>query len=349
MRGEYKVPGGKLVAVEFELEPAGLAAVQLSGDFFLEPDGALGRLEAALEGVSPDASVLALSERIESAMAHDDVLIGFDARAVAIAVRRALGKSSSWRDHSFELIEDGPRSPAMHMALDQVYAEALSAGSRGPTLRVWQWGAGAVVIGSYQSLRNEVDLGAAERHGICVVRRISGGGAMFVEPGSTITYSLVVPGSLVDGLSFEASYSFLDSWVLTALSDLGIAATYQPINDIASPAGKIAGAAQRRLADGTVLHHVTMAYDIDAAKMLQVLRIGREKLSDKGTASATKRVDPLRRQTGMSRDAVVEALIASFARQHTLIPSAPSASELAAAERLVSTKFARQEWTARIP
>ena len=71
-----------------------------------------------------------------------------------------------------------------------------------------------------------------------------------------------------------------------------------PLNDIASPAGKIAGAAQKRLAGGAVLHHVTMAYDIDADKMLEVLRIGREKMSDKGIKSANKRVDPLRSQTG---------------------------------------------------
>ncbi|WP_028029671.1 lipoyl protein ligase domain-containing protein [Gemmobacter nectariphilus] len=53
-----------------------------------------------------------------------------------------------------------------------------------------------------------------------------------------------------------------------------------------SPRGKIGGAAQKRLAgNSTVLHHVTMAYDMDADKMLRVLRIGREKLSDKGTTS----------------------------------------------------------------
>ena len=44
-----------------------------------------------------------------------------------------------------------------------------------------------------------------------------------------------------------------------------------------------------------------MAYDIDADKMVEVLRIGREKLSDKGTTSAKKRVDPLRTQTGLAR------------------------------------------------
>lgn len=47
-----------------------------------------------------------------------------------------------------------------------------------------------MVIGSFQSLRNEVDADQARRLGMTVVRRISGGGAMLIEPGNTITYSL---------------------------------------------------------------------------------------------------------------------------------------------------------------
>src|SRR5699024_11186934 len=122
----------------------------------------------------------------------------------------------------------------------------------------------------------------------------------------TITYSLVVPNSLVEGLSFERSYSFLDDWIITDLEKLGIGAKYVPLNDITSPAGKIAGAAQKRLASGAVLHHVTMAYDIDQDKMAEVLRTGQEKMSDKGTKSAKKRVDPLRSQTGMAREDIID-------------------------------------------
>jgi len=349
MHAEYKVPGGKLVTVDLEIVDDRIRSVQLAGDFFLEPDEALGRITAALEGLPADARVGEIAEAIAARLDPADALIGFTPRDVGFAVRRAVGASSTWDDHVFELIEDGPRSPYMQMALDQVYAEALAGGSRGPTLRVWEWGAPAVVIGSFQSVSNEVDPAGAARHGITVVRRISGGGAMFVEPGNTITYSLVVPGSLVDGMSFEESYEFLDSWVLTALRELGIAATYAPINDIISPAGKIAGAAQKRLSDGTVLHHVTMAYDIDADKMMEVLRIGREKMSDKGTKSANKRVDPLRSQTHMTREAIVRAFVDSFGRQHELRVSQVRPEEAAAAEGLVESKFGTQEWIARIP
>ena len=70
---------------------------------------------------------------------------------------------------------------------------------------------------------------------------------------------------------------------MAALEKLGISAFYVPLNDIATDQGKIGGAAQKRLANGGMLHHVTMSYDIDAEKMVEVLRIGKEKLSDKGT------------------------------------------------------------------
>ncbi len=343
------MPGGKLVTVELDEVDARIAQARLAGDFFLEPDEALERINQGLNGLPVTARVSDLARAVSQALQPTDTLIGFTVRDVAFAVRRALGALTRWEDHVFELIADVPRHPAEQMAADQVLAEALSNGSRGPTLRIWDWASPAVVIGSFQSVANEVDTEAARRHGLTVVRRISGGGAMFIEPGNTITYSLVVPGSLVDGMSFEESYEFLDSWVLVALRELGIAAHYQPINDITTAAGKIAGAAQKRLADGTVLHHVTMAYDIDAAKMLEVLRIGREKLSDKGTKSAAKRVDPLRSQTQSPRQHIVAHLTNSFAQQHGLRPSQLTPDEEDRVAALVATKFATPEWTHRIP
>jgi lipoate---protein ligase len=158
-----------------------------------------------------------------------------------------------------------------------------------------------------------------------------------------------VPASLVDGLSFEQSYAFLDDWVLGALADVGVTAGFSGLNDIASPAGKLAGAAQKRLAGGAVLHHVTMAYDIDADKMLEVLRIGREKLSDKGTTSAKKRVDPVRSQTGRPRTEVIEAFKAHFRTRYTTVDGALTDAELTRATTLVETKFGTEEWLHRVP
>jgi len=363
VHGEYKVPGGKLVAVDLEVRDGLLADVRLSGDFFLEPDDALGVIDEAVTGLPPEITTGELARAVEDGLrlAEQDgrvagpvAMVGFDAWAVAVAVRRALGLATTWEDHTFEVLRPGPLPPAMLAALDQVLTEELAEGRRGPTLRFWDWNERAVFIGSFQSLANEVDPAGVRAHDVTVVRRISGGGAMFAEPSSTITYSLAVPQSLVSGLSFADSYAYLDDWVLEALGDMGIKAWYQPLNDIATEVGKIAGAAQKRVVGpdggpGAVLHHVTMSYDIDADKMLEVLRIGKEKMSDKGTKSAKKRVDPLRRQTGLPRQAVIERMIESFRNRHGLTRGEVTPEELARAEELVRTKFSNDEWTARVP
>src|SRR5699024_3223040 len=181
----------------------------------------------------------------------------FDAEAVAIATRRALGRATSWEDLEFDVIGPQVMAPVMHVALDEVLPGEVMAGRRPPIFRIWDWDSSLVVIGSYQSLRNEVDPDGAAHHDIGVVRRITGGGAMFMEQGNCITYSLIVPTSLVEGLTFEQSYAYLDDWVMGALAEIGVKAHYVPLNDIASEQGKIGGAAQRRFAGGVLLHHVT--------------------------------------------------------------------------------------------
>lgn len=349
MRAEYKVPGGKLVAIDLDVIDDKIANVAISGDFFLEPDSALLDLNRAITDLPADASFSTIRAAVEKVLTPNIAMIGFSPHALAVVTRRALGFGSGWHDHTFGIIHDSPQMPAMHLALDQAQAEAIDAKERGPVLRIWEWGANAIIIGSFQSVKNEVDEEAAAKYDVQVVRRISGGGAMFVEPGNTITYSLTVPGSLVDGMSFEESYKFLDQWVIDALAEVGINAKYIPLNDIASEQGKIAGAAQKRFVGGTVLHHVTMSYDIDANKMLEVLRIGREKLSDKGTKSAKKRVDPLRSQTGMTREAIIEAFKDHFRARYTTEESTVSEKEMARAKELVETKFETEEWIRRVP
>jgi lipoate---protein ligase len=347
--GEYKVPGGKLVVADFDVVDGVLRNVSLSGDFFLEPDEALPEINRALTGLPEDSSAMDLAAAVEAALPPDAVLFGFSADAVAVAVRRALARATGWGDHHWNIIAPAVLPTHVNVALDEVLTEEVGAGRRNPTLRFWDWEEPSVVIGSFQSVRNELDPAGVARHGISVVRRISGGGAMFMEAGNCITYSLYLPQTLVDGISFADSYAFLDAWVMAALKKLGISAFYVPLNDIATDQGKIGGAAQKRLANGGMLHHVTMSYDIDADKMVQVLRIGKEKLSDKGTASAKKRVDPLRRQTGLARSEIVAAMMEVFTERYAATPSELTAAELDKARRRVDEKFGTAEWLHRVP
>lgn len=349
MHGEFKVPGGKLVVVDLDVVDGIIADFRLAGDFFLEPDSALEAINSAVNGLPADAEAARIAESVKAALPADATLLGFSPDAVATTVRRALQRASDWRDFPWQVIQGPAVDPVLQMALDQVLAEEVGAGRRHPTLRIWEWDKPAVVIGSFQSVKNEVDLENAAKYGFDVVRRISGGGAMFMEAGSVITYSIYAPTSLVQGMTFADSYAFLDEWVIVALKSVGIEASYQPLNDITSPTGKIGGAAQKRLGSGAVLHHVTMSYDMDGDKMVQVLRIGREKMSDKGTRSAAKRVDPLRSQTGLPRAEIIDRMVATFTRLYGATPSEITAGEYAAAEKLVRGKFGTEEWLQRVP
>lgn len=349
LHGEYKVPGGKLVVVDFDLDAGRITNFRLSGDFFLEPDSALADINAAIEGQQAQQTIEHFASSISHALTGEVHLLGFTPESVGVAIRRALSGAAQWRDYDWQIIHEPPLTPAMHAALDEVLTTAVGEGLRPPTIRFWEWANPAVIIGSFQSVKNEVDLENCEKYGVEVVRRISGGGAMFVEPASAITYSVYAPGELVQGMSFADSYAFLDEWVLEALQSLGIDAEYKPLNDITSAHGKIGGAAQKRLGTGAVLHHVTMSYDMDAQKMVEVLRIGREKLSDKGTKSAQKRVDPLRSQTGLPREDVIKRMAETFVARHGGTPGAVTEEEFEAADRLIAEKFSTLEWLHRVP
>ncbi len=349
MKGEYKVPGGKLIVVEADDRDGVLVNVAISGDFFLEPDDALEAMTGAIEGLPISADATEIARRVRVALPENVVMLGVHPEAVATAVRRAIAQARSFSEYDWEYLAPEPLSAAEHMALDQVLTEEVGAGRRGPTLRFWEWNEKAVIIGSFQSLRNEVDSDEAAARGVRVLRRVSGGGAMFIEPGNTITYSIYAPAELVQGMSFADSYAFLDDWTLQALHSIGIAAEYKPLNDIASPQGKIGGAAQKRLGNGAVLHHVTMAYDIDADAMLQVLRIGREKLSDKGVTSAVKRVDPIKSQSGLSRTEVIDTMVGTFRELHGLRDGTISDAERIRVATLVEEKFLTDEWLRRVP
>jgi lipoate-protein ligase A len=349
MHGEYKVPGGKLVVVDLAVVDGLISDFRLAGDFFLEPDDALEDINAAVNGLPADSDAATIAAAVRSSLPPQAILLGFSPESVAVAVRRSLAKASGWRDYEWQLIHTKAVPPVMQMALDEVLAVEVGEGRRSPTLRIWEWNEPAVVIGSFQSLKNEVDADNAEKYGFTVVRRVSGGGAMFMEAGSVITYSIYAPTDLVQGMSFADSYAFLDEWVITALKSLGIDAHYQPLNDITSPTGKIGGAAQKRLGSGAVLHHVTMSYDMDGEKMVQVLRIGREKLSDKGITSAAKRVDPLRSQTGLSRAEIIDRMKQTFTSLYGATPGEITDAEYAKAAELVESKFSTEEWIARVP
>jgi lipoate---protein ligase len=252
------------------------------------------------------------------------------------------------REYEWDVIPSQPHLAHKHMALDEVLLESVRAGRRPPTLRLWEWIEPALVIGSHQSVINEVDVVAARELGFVVTRRMSGGGTMLCEPARTITYSLYVPESMVAGITFRKSYAVLDDWAVHAFVELGIPASYREINDIISPRGKIGGAAQARRR-GFVLHHTTIAHTMDSALLPRLIRIGRPSIAGIGVRSAEKAVSPLSWFTSLSCEDVARSLVEYFSKEFRVHPSRPLPEELEAADRLVSTKYATPAWINRLP
>ena len=328
-RGLYKQPGGKLVGVSVRLSddiPAyfrecassiqSVEQCRIDGDFFLDGDDKDSRRllqdwENLLQS-QRGAPTRDITRRLQAITANypNVRLVGMTAEGIAIAFLRAITSSESRNAEDATGNGNIARStkqysgeqPGMHNALTQ--EEYLERWRAEP----------AVVIGRFQSLEDEVNTAVAQKEGFTVVRRCTGGGAMFIEPGNTITYSLYAPFDFTQGISIEESYRLCDFWLVRALKELGLDVRFAGLNDIATQYGKLGGAAQRRFTPveggpGAILHHVTLAYDIDAEKMGRVLNTSREKMSDKAVKSAVKRVDPMRSQTGMSREDVVERLL----------------------------------------
>ena len=89
-RGEYKTPGGKLIAVEFDVTNGELRDVVVTGDFFLYPEEALPVLAGALEDSPSTLDEAGYAARVRAALHSTGELVGSSPEALAVAVVRAL-------------------------------------------------------------------------------------------------------------------------------------------------------------------------------------------------------------------------------------------------------------------
>ena len=95
MHGEYKTPGGKLVAVDLEVMDDKLVNVVVHGDFFLYPEEALETITGALEGLPVDLTESEYAEKVRFALPRDAELLGSSPDAIGAAIRRALASDAA--------------------------------------------------------------------------------------------------------------------------------------------------------------------------------------------------------------------------------------------------------------
>ncbi len=232
---------------------------------------------------------------------------------------------------------------AVNMAVDEAVSEAVGEGTAPPTIRFYTWEPSAVSIGRFQRIGDEVDLRECARQGVDVVRRRTGGGAVFHDSRGEITYSVIAPEEMM-GRDIQASYREVCGWVADALGGLGIRAEYAPINDVIAGGRKISGCAQTRR-QGVFLQHGTVLYDLDIGRMFSLLRVDRLKLSGKDIAAAEERVTSVSMLTGAGRAELLDSLHHAFCRGKDWTECPLSAAERSRASELARTRYDDRGWT----
>jgi lipoate-protein ligase A len=257
-------------------------------------------------------------------------------------------------DREWRLIPEAARDGPMQMALEEVAAETAASG--GPrTVRAYQWSPSTLSMG-YRQDADSVDWGFAEREGITVTRRQTGGGGIYHEEYADISYSIVAPADELPGDLMDC-YEVLCEPILSAFHAMGVDAEFvpeehpaihepacylralHPAHDIAVDGRKISGNAQYRTRDA-VIQHGSLSYALAPDAHLGVF-------ADSGIDAERfrERVTSVREEAGISRDDAVSALEDALAEWCDARVGEWTDDELDAARELADEKYATDDWT----
>jgi lipoate---protein ligase len=205
---------------------------------------------------------------------------------------------------------------------------------------IWQSN-NAVVVGKHQNTLAEIDYRYIRENGISVARRISGGGTVFIDSGN-VNFVLIVNVSSPSEVSFQK----FTQPVVDALSDLGIHATLSGRNDLMIEGKKISGNAEH-VFKNRVLHHGTLLFNSDLARLGKALGAISEKYTGKAIRSYRSEVTNIScslKKTLSVREFIRHMLDFQLNRSgESLYYSLPE-SDKEAIRKLSSEKFQTREW-----
>lgn len=248
---------------------------------------------------------------------------------------------------------------ATNMAIDEALWRSRQAGEAAPTLRFFAWDPPTLSLGYGQALDEAVSVEAARRLGVGVVRRPTGGSAIYHDgPQRELTYTVVATNADL-GVTTDLLQAY--RWIARALAR-GLRALGVPVEIVAVPRGrgaapafcfartgryeieldgkKLVGSAQRRRG-ACFLQHGSVLLDADAARLRALFPTTADPLAPLTTLAAALGRRP-------AFDEVAAALEAAFEAEHglSLQPGGLSAAETALVDRLVADKYATEAWLA---
>jgi lipoate-protein ligase A len=237
---------------------------------------------------------------------------------------------------SLRLVDTDLCTPPYSAAADEAIASSRADGLVPDTLHFYRRDKPTVSLGYFQSVSEDIDLEFCHANDISVIRRATGGSAVFTDENQLI-YALVVGEDWVPEGTNE-TYENVCSAIVAGLASLGVEAEYKPINDILVDGAKISGSAQMRRW-GVVLQHGTLILDLDREMMRGALRADPEKISRMSSLAGILGHRP------QVRD-VREALLKGFEEVlgARFEPGALSDREQELTIELISEKYDNDDW-----
>lgn len=241
------------------------------------------------------------------------------------------------------IIDTDLADPAYTAAIDETLLRSADGGGP-PVLHLYRRSPPAVTLGYFLDVDENVDVQYCRENGIKILRRMSGGGAIYTDQGQLI-YSLTGKDIFPDGT--VECFELVCGAVAEALRTLGCDCRHVPVNDIVHDGRKLSGSAlfQRGRAK---LMHGTVIVELDREAMFRALKVSEEKLKEKALQRPGDRVTSLTEALGgpVPMDELKMALATALGRTLDMSdrPYTLSQEEKIRAEGLVKEKYGNDDW-----
>ena len=253
---------------------------------------------------------------------------------------------------NWRLLKIDVKDAFTNMAIDEAIVAARINGSVQNTLRFYRWRPSAVSLGRFQNVFNELQVENCKQHGVDIVRRITGGGTVYHDCDSEITYSVVVKEMDLGTSDVFYAYNAISNGLIEAAKILGVNADFNPGDpkncpNIAINGKKISGSAQFHKG-GVLLQHGTFLLDVDLEKMFTFLRVPWAKTIKDVVCVAQERLTSIGSELNrnVSAKEAYEALIQGFQKavKIELEEKALTPFEQQLALKLRKEKYSTDDW-----
>lgn len=231
----------------------------------------------------------------------------------------------------------------MSLATEEAIFHEVISGRSMPTFRFYRH-KNAIILGCFQLAEQEVDMDVANKNKIQIVKRFTGGGAVYHDLGN-LNFSVITKDNYGIGTNVKTLFGTMINGAVNAFASLGMNPQSGKLNDVTVNGKKILGAAAS-IRQKAVLFHAATLVNTNLPLLASVLKVPGIKLKDKGVATILERVTNIKAESGKNEQDVREALKKSYSDllNMELVPGELTKEEKDLAQRLYNAKYSTEEW-----